>query len=72
MFLMLGLAVLNYGSRLEQMISSTKNQSSYPRDSNFGDTSEIIKRGNYRRMFENSSEFVNLNEHSRKILHGLD
>ncbi len=72
MFLMLGLAVLNYGSRLETMISSTKNTSQFNRDSNFGETSEFIKRGNYRRMFESSYDFVNLNEHSRKILHGLD
>lgn len=72
MFLMLGLAVLNYGSRLETMISSTKNTSSYSRDSHVGDTGEIMKRGNYRRTFENSQEFVNLNEQSRKILYGLD
>ncbi len=62
MFLMLGLAVLNYGSRLETMISQTKSQNNYSRDSNIGDTGDAIKRGNYRRVFESSKELVNLNE----------
>lgn len=62
MFLMLGLAVLNYGSRLETMISQTKSQNNYSRDSNIGDTGDAIKRGNYRRVFESSKDLVNLNE----------
>ena len=62
MFLMLGLAVLNYGIRLEKMISQTKSQNNYSRDSNIGDTGDAIKRGNYRRVFESSKDLVNLNE----------
>ena len=54
------------------MISQTKSQNNYSRDSNIGDTGDAIKRGNYRRVFESSKDLVNLNEQSRRVLHGLD
>lgn len=68
---MLALAVLNYGSRLETMISQTKPRS--PNHSQDNIDLAKVKQGQKRLMGDTStSSFMQINETSRRILHGLD
>ena len=71
MFLMLALTVLNYGSRLETLISSTakKKEAVYVLADDSGK-----RLSTQRRMLESSSDYLtlNLNDHGKKVLNGLD
>jgi hypothetical protein len=67
MFLMLALAVLNYGSRLETLISQTKSKNSKNNLTQIGEAS----KKNLNKT-SNSGQYVAINEASRRILHGLD
>jgi hypothetical protein len=70
MFLMLALAVLNYGSRLETMISHTKPKSP---NNNFSQDNMDNKKAPPKRLpADTSYELMALNDTSRKVLHGLD
>ncbi|CDW88842.1 UNKNOWN [Stylonychia lemnae] len=70
MFLMLALAVLNYGSRLETLITQTKLKNSGQN----GGNDDSSKKD--RRILENTEDnailLKGLNEQSKRILRGLD
>src|SRR5437763_225786 len=67
MFLMLALAVLNYGSRLETLISKTKSDSP-----NKSIEESERKRKHQRVRSHVTDQYIAINEASKRILHGLD
>eukprot|EP00350_Pseudokeronopsis_sp_OXSARD2_P006076 CAMPEP_0170543514 /NCGR_PEP_ID=MMETSP0211-20121228/2609_1 /TAXON_ID=311385 /ORGANISM="Pseudokeronopsis sp., Strain OXSARD2" /LENGTH=206 /DNA_ID=CAMNT_0010846913 /DNA_START=549 /DNA_END=1166 /DNA_ORIENTATION=+ len=64
MFLMLGLAMLNYGGRLETLISQTKQKGPLNANNGRGLDSEVQR--NFKK------QYIAINETSKRILHGLD
>jgi hypothetical protein len=72
MFLMLALAVLNYGSRLETLITSSKQKNASLLLNNDDSTRRSIAHRKRQYLNSNQGFFVGLSEQSRKILQGLD